>query len=253
MKYVSGIFLAAAMMFGAANTFARPGLSSVVVFGDSLSDNGNYYRLVDDLTAHVPQDGAPPLPYFFGRYSNGPVAVELLAQKLEVPLDDHAVGGALSGLGNEDPRFPQAGVLGQVQDYVTRHRRLDDDALYVVWGGANDFLGATNLGDPAAAQSVIADAVANLSQCLTLLYAHGARHFLVPNLPDLGLIPLEQGPASSQATALSQAFNLALAQAPMSAPSTLPDCSMRSCRVRRPTASPTSPMPASRTPRTPAC
>jgi cholinesterase len=215
MKNTIKSILAVAMLFGAVSGFAHSGsgYSSVIVFGDSLSDNGNYYRLVDGLSARVPQDGSPPLPYFFGRYSNGPVAVELLAQNLDVPLDDHAVGGALSGLGNEDPRFPRAGVLGQVQDYVARQRRLDRDALYVVWGGANDFLGASSLGDPAVAQSIIADAVANLAQSVTLLYAHGARHFLVPNLPDLGLIPLEQGSAAAPATALSFAFNQALAQA----------------------------------------
>jgi phospholipase/lecithinase/hemolysin len=104
------------------NAFADQHFSSVIAFGDSLSDNGNYYRLVDRLTPLVPQDGSPPLPYFFGRFSNGPIAVELLAEQLGLPLDDHAVG--------------------------------------------------------------------NISASIGLLYARGARHFLLPNLPDLGLTPV---------------------------------------------------------------
>ena len=200
-------------VFAASSAFADPQFSSVIAFGDSLSDNGNYYRLVNKLTPLTPQDGSPPLPYFYGRYSNGPVAVELLAANLGLTLHDFAVGGATSGLTNEDPRFPRSGVLGQVQDYVAVNERLDDDALYVVWGGANDFLGATNLGAPGVAQAVIGNAINNLTQSIGILYTHGARHFLVPNLPDLGLTPLNQGAQAAQATYLSALFNQAYAAA----------------------------------------
>lgn len=211
---ITKVLVAFVTMIGASSAVADPQFSSVIAFGDSLSDNGNYYRLVDKLTPLTPQDGAPPLPYFFGRFSNGPVAVELLAANLGIPLHDFAVGGALSGLPNEDPRFPGSGVLGQVQDLVAKKHKLDDDALYVVWGGANDFLGATNLGAPGVAQAVIANAINNLTQSIGLLYAHGARHFLVPNLPDLGLIPLNHGqPQAQEATILSTIFNQAFAGA----------------------------------------
>src|SRR6266436_2748688 len=37
--------------------------SHLVVFGDSLSDTGNYYRL---------SGGSPPAPYAGGRFCNGP-------------------------------------------------------------------------------------------------------------------------------------------------------------------------------------
>jgi phospholipase/lecithinase/hemolysin len=207
------LLVAFATIIGTSSALADSRFSSVVAFGDSLSDNGNYYRLVDKLTPLTPQDGQPPLPYFFGRYSNGPVAVELLAANLKLPLHDFAVGGAMSGLTNEDPRFPRSGVLGQVQDFIASSEKLDDEALYVVWGGANDFLGATNLGSPGVAQAVIANAIDNLIQSIGLLYTHGARHFLVPNLPDLGLIPLNHGAQAQGATYLSTTFNQAFAGA----------------------------------------
>lgn len=210
---ITKLLVAFVTMLSTVSATAETQFSSVIAFGDSLSDNGNYYRLVDKLTPHTPQDGSPPLPYFFGRYSNGPVAVELLASNLGIPLFDFAVGGAMSGLTNEDPRFPHSGVLGQVQDFVMKNEKLDDEAIYVVWGGANDFLGATNLATPGVAEAVIANAITNLTQSISLLNAHGARHFLIPNLPDLGLIPLNHGQQAAGATYISMTFNQAYASA----------------------------------------
>jgi phospholipase/lecithinase/hemolysin len=196
---VSGLF---------TNAFADQHFSSVIAFGDSLSDNGNYYRLVDRLTPLVPQDGSPPLPYFFGRFSNGPVAVELLAEQLGLPLDDHAVGGALSGAGNEDPRFPQSGLRSQVQAMVDQRGVLDGKALYVIWCGANDLLALLKGQTSVPPNTVITNAVGNISTSIGLLYARGARHFLLPNLPDLGLTPVARNnQASALASQLSGAFN----------------------------------------------
>jgi len=59
-------------------------ISNLVVFGDSLSDNGNLFK-----------DFGISLPFSWeGRASNGPVYVEQLAQLLGVQLDDHAFAGA---------------------------------------------------------------------------------------------------------------------------------------------------------------
>src|SRR4051812_46436664 len=72
-------------------------LGQLVVFGDSLSDVGN---------AYAGTQGAAPAspPYFNGRFSNGPVYVETLAEYLgAAPLapafvvpggTDYAVGGS---------------------------------------------------------------------------------------------------------------------------------------------------------------
>ena len=59
-------------------------ISNLVAFGDSLSDNGNLFKLI----------AFPPPPAWEGRSSNGPVYVEQLAQLLNVPLDDLAVAAA---------------------------------------------------------------------------------------------------------------------------------------------------------------
>jgi phospholipase/lecithinase/hemolysin len=49
--------------------------SNIFVFGDSLSDTGNLFKLTGDLFPPSP-------PYFNGRLSNGKVAVEYLDDRL---------------------------------------------------------------------------------------------------------------------------------------------------------------------------
>jgi phospholipase/lecithinase/hemolysin len=78
--------------------------------------------------------------------------------------------------------------------------QADPNALYMVWGGANDFL---------ATDSPLTSA-RNVAGYVSELAAAGARHFLVPNLGDLGATPLsiENGPAfQASATDFSVTFN----------------------------------------------
>jgi phospholipase/lecithinase/hemolysin len=126
--------------------------SQVVAFGDSLSDNGNLLGLV----------AVPAPPYANGRFSNGIVAVEVLAAGLSTTLDDRAYGGATSGYYHGPSDYVagvftgglvtatgvKTGLLGQVDTYLGLGKNaagVDSNALYVVWAGANDFeyLGAT--------------------------------------------------------------------------------------------------------------
>ena len=80
----------------------------------------------------------------------------------------------------------------------------DPGALYFVWGGGNDYL--TNDSPVAAAQ--------NIGGYVSTLAAAGARHFLVPNLPDLSLNPFIAGEGDAvraEARAYSVVFNNELA------------------------------------------
>ncbi|WBO59801.1 SGNH/GDSL hydrolase family protein [Acidocella sp. MX-AZ03] len=63
---------------------------NLYVFGDSLSDDGNLYKLT----------GLPPAPYYQGRFSNGPVWVEYLPGLTGLGFssaNDYAYGGAFTG------------------------------------------------------------------------------------------------------------------------------------------------------------
>ncbi len=172
--------------------------SSVIVYGDSLSDNGNLYSYTGMPTSP---------PYYMGRFSNGPVAVEQLAALLGVPLFDFAFGGATSGIGNYGDGGTQTSVgahgLPGMQEELgfsapLLASPLVSTSLFVVWGGANDFL--TN-GSPLVA-------AANIDGIVSTLEADGATHILVPGIPDLGLTPDFYGYAP--ATAYANAFNDAL-------------------------------------------
>src|SRR5579864_4818065 len=174
----------------AAITLAGP-ISSVVVYGDSLSDNGNLYAAI----------GYPPSPpYYAGRFSNGPMAVEDLAAQLGVPLIDYAIGGATTGVGN----YSDGGTVshqntlpGMTSLFDTTSSTLTPylaGGLFIVWGGPDDFL-APDPNDSFPA-GVAAHAVADLDSIVAGLATLGAHNILVLGMPDLGLTPFyhSQGP-----------------------------------------------------------
>jgi phospholipase/lecithinase/hemolysin len=154
-------------------------ISSLVVFGDSLSDNGNLYAL----------SGNPPNPYWQGRFSNGPVAAEYLAAGLGVPLLDFAYGGATTGTANYfGANLP--GMTQELNQYIASlgGGPADPDAWYMVCGGPNDVFNALALGlDPIAE---LAKAAANIGGIVNAITALGAQHIVVPGMLDLGQMPL---------------------------------------------------------------
>jgi phospholipase/lecithinase/hemolysin len=178
--------------------------SSLVVFGDSLSDNGNLFALTGGTV--------PASPYYQGRFSNGPVAVERLASGLGLggaQFRDLAIAGAQTGTGGV---VAGTGMLSQLAGFQAAlgGGQADGNALYVVWGGANDLRGGVSIGT----------AIGNLSSLVSSLHTLGARKFLLPNLPDLGLTPeAREAGGSALATFASEAFNtnLSLAYGTMAA------------------------------------
>jgi hypothetical protein len=96
--------------------------SKLIVFGDGLSDQGRFGALTHNRY--------PPSPPFAGgRWTNGLTWVEVLSQRLNLPLDpedNFAQGGATTGWYNINeplrqalglaPDAPIRGVLAQVTD-----------------------------------------------------------------------------------------------------------------------------------------
>jgi len=204
LRYALGALLITCLLF--TNAYASS-FTGIVVLGDSLSDNGNLYAAI-----HY-----PPSPYYGGRFSNGPVAVEYLSQRLGLSLADYAWGGATTGVGNVNDggtvdALGPAGLPGikTVFQSVFPATPIDPDALYIVWGGPNDFWFVTT---PAEAAVAIGKAVTNLVTMAGALRALGAKNVLVANMPDLGKTPaaLAGGAqASFFFTQISLGFNQAL-------------------------------------------
>jgi len=217
------VLLLLAALLSALPARAGPTYSSLYVFGDSLSDNGNAFTL---------SGGAwPPSPPYTQQFSNGPVAAQRLAADLGVPLarstqggTDYAIGGATTGSANynfevQSPPLPstleKTGVLAQVGSFIAAKPAFDPNhTLFMVWAGPNDFFLALDrkTGIPGA----LASAVNNLVTAIGELAGIGARHVLLPNMPNLADIPFGQAQAPADRAALdalSLAFNGALVQA----------------------------------------
>lgn len=170
-------------------------ITEVYVFGDSLSDTGMVFRATGGMY--------PPNPtYFQGRYSNGRVWIEYLAESLHLSskqTHNFAYGGSTTGsVGNS--YVPS--LLNQVQTFTQTHQHTNSDALYVLWAGANDYLqGVSSATIP----------VKNVTTAISSLTDVGAKKILVANLPDLGQLPATRNSTNSvNLSALTQAHNQGL-------------------------------------------
>ena len=191
---VCGLILAATLapIKAIAATF-----SQIMVYGDSLSDLGRASALTG---------GAAP-PYSLlngGKFSNGQLRIEYLATGLGIPANpstNFAVGGATTGTNNTI-----FAPLGGIQTQVSVTSIGDSGALYVIWGGANDYVGG-GIQNPTGP-------ISNLNAEITTLIGRGAKNILVPNLSNLGDLPsmrILPGSAPSDLNTLTQAHNTALA------------------------------------------
>jgi cholinesterase len=197
----------AALLAAAAPLAKADSFTSIIVYGDSLSDNGNLYA----------ETGLPGAPYVNGEFSNGPVAVQQLSTLLSAPLLDFAFGGATTGIGNigdgGTPTSFGAFHLPGMQTELAASAGvvpppIIPSSLFIVWGGADDF---ESLSSPTIAQSQAAAqaAATNIDGIVATLQMEGATNILVPNLPNLGSTPEFNGNAA--AIAYSNTFDSALA------------------------------------------
>ncbi len=169
--------------------------TDIYVFGDSLSDTGKLFAATGGAFPPSP-------PYSPGRASNDRLWIEYLTEDLSATTTNYAFAGATTGSENTFV----SGLIGleqQITNFQTTNSVADPNALYVVWAGSNDYLGA-GITDPSVP-------VSNLANSITSLAAHGAENFLVLNLPDLGQLPATNSSVlSSSITALTDAHNSGL-------------------------------------------
>ena len=163
-----------------AAAFDLSKVHNLVVFGDSLSDNGNSYAAV----------GLPKPPYYKGRWSNGYNWVDYFTRIAGLPpatayLENGGTNFAVGGSTSE--------LLGaQILVYLaTVSGSPDPNDLFVIWIGANDFLAGIQ---PNVTSGAIAAEI-------TVLSLAGAQQFLVINVPDISLTPniIAMGTADVQA------------------------------------------------------
>jgi outer membrane lipase/esterase len=219
-KISAGLGLSLAL-FGGQALAQQAEFDGLVVFGDSLSDNGNIPKLFG-----IPYPHTMP-GYDGGRFSNGPVYAEYLNSLLGIPgpLEDYAIGGATTGTTNIGG-LPNAGITQEIARYLATDPRPTNRDLFVLWGGANDYFGyfdaiqacngnPTCLAGLPSGTSVVTNVLTNIASEVKQLALLGGKNFIVPNLPDLGLTPdFNTNPANAAgAAALTAGHDQGLALA----------------------------------------
>jgi outer membrane lipase/esterase len=204
--------LAAALAFAALPAAAQT-YSQTVFFGDSLTDSGWFRPTLVQV--------AGPSAAILGRFSTNPTQVwsEYLANYYGTNATasnqggtNWAVGGSNTGIDEVGPLGPTPSLATQINRYLTSTGgRADANALYTVWGGANDLFDIADGSAPASTR--LPEAVgAQIGNVATLAGA-GAQYILVPTVPDLGLTPsfrAQGAAASASGTQLAVAYNNAL-------------------------------------------
>lgn len=202
---------ALALGLATAGTASAQNYGRIVTFGDSLSDNGNLYAATGNTQPTSP-------PYYQGRFSNGPVWVELLG------WTQARVGGSLTGSYNSayggsrtDNTVPfPTGMRAQITNYLGGGGTFDSDDLVTIWGGANNiFQGLPTAAIQADPFGYIAGvsvaAAADMGFMINQVSDAGAGTILVANLPNLATTPqFAGGPAQNLAGHATNAFNTAL-------------------------------------------
>ncbi len=158
--------------------------SKIVVFGESTSDAGNQFA--------ASQGAFPPTPpYFEGRWTNGPTWIDLVSTRLglghtvasENGGTNFAFGGTTTGDGYTTTNCSDMGLdmcfdlpgpnYGmQIDTFLSSQPTIDDDHLFVIWGGHNDIF--RNRPPTTVAQ--------NLKSHVETLIEQGATNLVLLNL-----------------------------------------------------------------------
>ncbi len=170
--------------------------NDIIVFGDGLNDMGSWGKLTNNLY--------PPAHHGFyeGRWTNGKVWVEIVAEKLGLSLslaNNFAMGGATTGIFNiNEPlkgalnlteEIPVIGMLAQVHLALNSRKEISENTLIVLWAGGHDIGSYLDFGQPDV--KAYPPAV-NYLECINLLVNHGAKHFIIGTMPDMGKSPIYQ-------------------------------------------------------------
>lgn len=170
-------------LFTYTSAFAAQ-IDNVVFFGDSLSDNGNLYKLLLHVMPKSP-------PYYEGRFSNGPTWAEQLATYLaaryNASASNYAVGGATAIYHPPSDKFVTLVTLTMELDkyYLDALFKDKSHTLFVIWIGDNDYMFEQNVDPNAGTSKVITTVLDGIQE----LYDRGARHFLILNLADASRTP----------------------------------------------------------------
>ncbi len=229
MKPSLKLLTAAVLMAGLSTAQAMP-YSQFIVFGDSLSDSGQFPDAGSPLAGVLPTGGAR----FTNRtgptyqHNNSEYYAEVSTQRLasllglqalpSTPSLPQALTGNPDGTNYAVAGYQTANILSSVttisvnpinpfglgpltrNGYLIDVPRVDANALFYINGGGNDVRDGVIFDQASAAASA-----GNLVAAVAALQAAGARTIIVSDLPDVGLTSesamLGGGTAATRSTA----------------------------------------------------
>lgn len=205
--------LAVALAVAAVPALAENGpYTQTVFFGDSLTDAGYFRPLLPASVRAVTGQFTTNPGFVWSQYLAEYYGTSAYANGNGQVGTNYAAGGARVGTNTTGALGPIPSLATQVNTYLTSTGgRADPNALYTVWGGANDLFTITSGG--ANPTTTIGAAVTAQVGIIGTLQTAGARYILVPTIPDLGVTPgfRAQGTAAAAAgTQLSATYNTAL-------------------------------------------
>ena len=203
----------------AASPAAAQQIDTIIAVGDSYADTGNAFALGYN------NPGALQI-YSTGRFSGGTNYIDTLAQLLNVPVENYAIGGALGGTNNTLICFDQPyglplcgkGFQYEVdQALAAGNGSLDEHDLLTVSIGGNDARLYQQLGGPLSTAAAAGQATAaTTSVQLERLVGTGTPtiSFLAGDtgrLPEVALDPAAQAVRSTYSAAFNNAMQQTLA------------------------------------------
>lgn len=176
---------------------------SLIIFGDSLSDNGNTYRISGRIY--------PGQAYSLGRFSNGPTWSEYLASMLNInPMDDKFFTNYAYGQAQIQGPYPvelsapyKSFIVPDLEQQIDEHikylsdisdKNLSklsyDNSLVMLFIGTNDFFNIDWQADNQQNKRKINELVAHLYKQITRLKEIGYEDIVVFSIRDIKLSPL---------------------------------------------------------------
>lgn len=206
--------------------------SKTIFFGDSLTDGGFFRPLLPPSSSAVIGQFTTNPGYVWSQYmadyfgSNAEVAWKATgAAPTMANGNNWSVGGARVDVSSVGGLGYTPSLTAQYAAYLAAGNTVDPNALYSVWGGANDLFYATGVFQAtlggggsqaqalAAAQAVVGSAATAQVGLIGAMTHAGAQYILVPTVPDLGATPsyITQGAAAQGlGTMLTEGYNNAV-------------------------------------------
>lgn len=184
--------------------FAKP-FSDLIVFSGPLEDTGNYASVYGDF----------PPPFYQNRFSNGPLAIEYLAEELGIELKPslHRIGPVQGNnfasvdafAHGDDPKD----LPGQVTAYLDSvGGKADREALFYVIIGGNEVIEATYEQSDIMAYKLIKASVDAKIEAIMRLHRAGAKYIYTADFIDVALTPkVMRDGLEKRGTAMSNLHN----------------------------------------------